>query len=40
METNLKNIGIEGAELSEEQKEFLKKAMDENNKDLFVEGNL
>ena len=40
METNMKNIGIEGAELNQEQKEFLEKATDEKIKDLFVEGNL
>ena len=38
METNMKNIGIKGAELSEEQKEFLEKATDESIKDMFVEG--
>ena len=38
METNMKNIGIEKAELSEEQMEFLKKATNKDVKDLFVEG--
>ena len=38
METNMKNIGIKGAKLSEEQKEFLEKATDEIIKDMFVEG--
>ena len=38
IETNMKNIGIEEAELSKEQKEFLEKATNKNIKDLYVEG--